>query len=259
MLAGMVPMQAFAEDGVQEEVTCETHVFDKQDPDAAYLCTKANYDRSAVYYTSCSVCGLSSAGLPEQSTFAYGKPGDGYYSVVSGNQWQTAPGIKERELILNDNDTGTRRQAVHVMEVDVTNPYASILPSYMGMNPTPGNYKLGTMSKQAAWVEKNMGLNVVGAMNTCLSWYDSSYYEQNPDKKYEPIGILIIRHRILRRAFHGRNSLHSEPDPHRAAAGCERSLLSGILLPGRGTGSVPGGEQGKELLCGGLCELLHRR
>ena len=94
-------------------------------------------------------------------------------------------------MILN-NSTGERRQAVHVMQVDISDPYASILPSYMGMNPTPGNFKLGTMSQHAGWVEQNMGLNVVGGMNTCLSWYDSAYYDEHPDRKNEPLGILVI-------------------------------------------------------------------
>ncbi len=117
--------------------------------------------------------------------------GDGYYSIISETNWDIAPGIAETEYILN-NDAGSRRQVVHVMEVDLSNPSASILPSYMGMNPTHGNFQLGTMSKQAAWVEENMGLNVVGAMNTSLSWYDSDYYVQNPDMVGEPTGLLII-------------------------------------------------------------------
>ena len=168
-----------------------THSFTADVVNKEYACTKPTYDTAASYYRSCIVCGLSSQGTGGESTFTSGRPGDGYYSVVSKQDWDTAPGITESEMILN-NSTGERRQAVHVMQVDISDPYASILPSYMGMNPTPGNFKLGTMSQHAGWVEQNMGLNVVGGMNTCLSWYDSAYYDEHPDRKNEPLGILVI-------------------------------------------------------------------
>lgn len=168
-----------------------THSFTAEVAAKEYACTGATYDIAATYYRSCIVCGMSSEGTGGESTFTSGRPGDGYYSVVTKQDWDTAPGITESEIILN-NSTGERRQAVHVMQVDISDPYASILPSYMGMNPTPGNFKLGTMSQQANWVEENMGLNVVGAMNTCLSWYDSAYYDEHPERKNEPLGILVI-------------------------------------------------------------------
>ena len=167
------------------------HTFEASVAEKKYLHTPANYDKAAVYYKSCTECGISSVGFLAESTFEHGVPGDGYYNVITKNEWDIAPGIVESEIILN-NGSGDRRQVMHVMEVDINNPYASILPSYMGMNPTLGNYQTGTMSQQAAWVEQNLGLNVVGAMNTCLSWYDSEYYQQNPHLKGEPLGILII-------------------------------------------------------------------
>ena len=176
---------------ITNPVEKSAHNFTAEVASKEYQCADATYDTAATYYRSCIVCGLSSSGTGGESTFVSGTPGDGYYSVVSKKDWDTAPGITESEIILN-NSTGERRQAVHVMQVDISDPYASILPSYMGMNPTPGNFKLGTMSQQANWVEKNMGLNVVGAMNTCLSWYTGDYYEQNPDRKNEPLGILVI-------------------------------------------------------------------
>ncbi len=167
------------------------HTFTAKVADKKYICTPANYEKAAVYYHSCSECGVSSEGFLAESTFEHGVPNDGYYNVITKSDWDIAPGITESEIILN-NSNGDRRQVMHVMEVDINNPYAHILPSYMGMNPTLGNYQTGTMSQQAAWVEQNLGLNVVGAMNTCLSWYDSDYYKENPHLKGEPLGILVI-------------------------------------------------------------------
>ena len=156
-----------------------------------YLCTKETYSKPATYYYSCGCCGASSKGTEYEATFEYGRPGDGYYNVVTQKNWDIAPGITETELVLN-NEAGERRQVVHIMEVDISNPYAEVMPSYMGMNPTVGNYKLGTLYNQAKWIEDNMDLNIVGGMNTSLSWYDSDYYAQHPELVGEPIGTLVI-------------------------------------------------------------------
>ena len=116
---------------------------------------------------------------------------DGYYNVISKNDYDIAPGIVESEIVLN-NDDGTRRQVLHVMEADVTNPYVTVIPSSKGMIPTPGKYGVQIMSEQAAWAEANGYGNVVGAMNISLSWYDSEYYDQHPELVGEPLGYLIL-------------------------------------------------------------------
>ena len=167
------------------------HDFSAAVVDNKYLKESINYNHADIYYKSCTMCGASSEGSDEEETFSNGYAGDGYYSVVSKKDYDTAPGIKESEIVLN-NDNGNRRQVMHVMEADISNEYVSILPSYMGMNPTEGNYSTAGISKQAEWVEKNMGLNVVGGMNTALSWYDSEYYQTNPNKKGEPLGVFVV-------------------------------------------------------------------
>ena len=165
------------------------HDFSACVAEADYLYSAATYESPALYYKSCS-CGLSSVGTLYEAFFEDGRPGDGYYSVVSRKDWDIAPGIKESEIVLNEA-SGTRRQVMRVMEVDTSDPYVSVLPSYMGMNPTPGNYRTAPMTEQAVWVRDNMGLNVVGGMNTCLTWYDSDFYLENPHLIGEPLGILI--------------------------------------------------------------------
>ena len=53
---------------------------------------------------------------------------DGYYNLISKKDWELAPGIKESEIVLN-NDAGSHRQVAHVVEVDLNNPYTKVIPS----------------------------------------------------------------------------------------------------------------------------------
>ena len=77
-----------------------------------------------------------------------------YYKVISNKNWELAPGIVESEIILN-NDSGDRRQVMHVVEVDIHNEYTKVIPSSKGMVPTAGKYGVQTMDKQAAYAEEN--------------------------------------------------------------------------------------------------------
>ncbi len=112
---------------------------------------------------------------------------DDYYNLISKKDWDIAPGITESEIILN-NDSGSYRQVLHVMEADLNNEYVKVINSYMGMKPQYGDYKIGPMSQQAAYAEANGYGNVVGAMNTTLSWY-SGYQE---DRINEPLGFIMV-------------------------------------------------------------------
>ncbi len=117
---------------------------------------------------------------------------DDYYNVISKQDYQIAPGIVESEIVLN-NDDGSRRQVLFVMEADLNNEYVKVINSYNGMVPEYGNYKTGVMSEQAAYAEANGYGNVVGAMNTCLSWY-TNYSE---DRVGEPLGFIMLDAEIL--------------------------------------------------------------
>jgi len=116
---------------------------------------------------------------------------DDYYKLVSKKDYELAPGITEAEIVLN-NDAGSHRQVAHVVEVDLNNPYAKVIPSYKGMIPTEGEYGTQAMSQQAAWAEKNGYGNVVAAMNLSLSWYDSAYYVEHPEFVGEPLGYMVL-------------------------------------------------------------------
>lgn len=114
-----------------------------------------------------------------------------YYKTISHKTYELAPGVLEREVVLN-NASGTHRQVSHVVEVDIHNEYTKVIPSYKGMIPTPGSYGVEIMSKQAAYAEANGYGNVVAAMNLSLSWYDSQYYLDNPHLVGEPLGYMIL-------------------------------------------------------------------
>ena len=74
---------------------------------------------------------------------------DDYYNLISKKDWDIAPGITESEIILN-NDSGSYRQVLHVMEADLNNEYVKVINSYMGMKPQYGDYKIAPMSQLAA-------------------------------------------------------------------------------------------------------------
>ena len=95
---------------------------------------------------------------------------EGYYNVISKKDFVVSPGVQESEIVL-DNDAGSRRQVLHVMEADPKNENVGILPHYSNMeNPNDeSKYKVITTSKHAEQAVAD-GYNVVGAMNTALSW-----------------------------------------------------------------------------------------
>lgn len=114
---------------------------------------------------------------------------DGYYNIISKNDWDIAPGIKESEIVLN-NDAGNMRQVIHLMEADISNPYTRVISSYTNMDTS--KYAISTIPDHAAYIENVWGENVVGAMNTCLSWYNSGAYAQDPSRVNEPLGFMMV-------------------------------------------------------------------
>lgn len=114
---------------------------------------------------------------------------DDYYDIISKKDWDIAPGITETEIVLN-NQAGDRRQVVHLMQADISNPYTRVISSYTNMDTS--NYAISTIPEHAAFIEEEWGENVVGAMNTCLSWYNSAAYAQDPSRVNEPLGFMMV-------------------------------------------------------------------
>ena len=101
---------------------------------------------------------------------------DGYYNVISTKDYVLVPGAAvESEIVLN-NAAGTRRQVLHVIEVDPSNPDVSIVPGYYQIDKdleNEANWSHKELTEMAKYYENNLGYNIVGGMNTDL--YYNSY------------------------------------------------------------------------------------
>ena len=103
-----------------------------------------------------------------------------YFTVISANTYDLAPGAVEHEIVLNNAD-GNDRKVAHVFEVDTKNEDLEVMPGYYGidkLNPDDlaGDRAIWTdkqLSQTVAYYENELGYNVVGAMNTALA-YDSN-------------------------------------------------------------------------------------
>ena len=115
---------------------------------------------------------------------------NGYYNVISKKDYVLVPGAAvESDIVLN-NASGTRRQEVHVMEIDPSNPDISIIPGYYGIDKFDPDDKSTWHAKQLSetikYYEDTFGYNVVGGMNTDLC------YENDSAK-----GFLVFNHQVL--------------------------------------------------------------
>ena len=101
---------------------------------------------------------------------------DGYYNLISKKDYVLVPGAAvESEIVLN-NATGTRRQVLHIIEVDPSNPDVSIVPGYYQIDKDltkEENWSHKELTEMAKYYEDKLGYNIVGGMNTDL--YYSSY------------------------------------------------------------------------------------
>ncbi len=101
---------------------------------------------------------------------------NGYYNQISRKDYVLVPGAAyEYEMVLN-NDAGTRRQVIHVIEVDPSNPDVSIVPGYYQIDKDlddEANWSHKELTEMARYYENNLGYNIIGGMNTDL--YYSSY------------------------------------------------------------------------------------
>ena len=103
---------------------------------------------------------------------------NGYYNVISKKDYVLVPGAAvESEIVLN-NATGTRRQVLHIIEVDPSNPDVSIVPGYKEIDKlaedpkNESNWGHQELTEMAKYYEENLGYNIVGGMNTDL-YYDT--------------------------------------------------------------------------------------
>ena len=124
-----------------------------------------------------------------------------YYNVISKKDWTLVPGAAtETEIVLNNSD-GNRRQVMHVLECDPSNPDISIIPGYYNIDKDitdVNNWAAAGMTDMAAKYEKELGYNVVCGMNTALA------YDNNA-----PYSYLVYNGNVLVDAKGGVNNFHS--------------------------------------------------
>ena len=100
---------------------------------------------------------------------------NGYYKIISKKDYTLVPGAAiEYEMVLN-NEAGTRRQVIHVIEVDPSNPDVSIVPGYNQIDKDlsdQANWSHKELTDMAKYYEDELGYNIVGGMNTDL-YYDT--------------------------------------------------------------------------------------
>jgi len=100
---------------------------------------------------------------------------NGYYNVISKKDYVLVPGAAvESEIVLN-NAAGNRRQVIHVIEVDPSNPDVSIVPGYNQIDKDltdEANWSHKELTEMAKYYEQTLGYNIVGGMNTDL-YYDT--------------------------------------------------------------------------------------
>ena len=99
---------------------------------------------------------------------------DNYYTILSEKEYVLCDGAVEKDIVIN-NESGSRRQVLHVIEVDPNNTNVEILPAYYGIDKDltdSSNWSAQTMEVQMDYYRDQLGYNVVAGMNTALA-YDS--------------------------------------------------------------------------------------
>ena len=102
---------------------------------------------------------------------------NGYYTVISKKDYTLVPGAAyESEIVLN-NSNGNRRQVMHIVELDPSNPDVSIVPGYnkIDLDTTDvNNQTAAKVTDMAAYYEDVLGYNVVAGMNTDLTYTNNA-------------------------------------------------------------------------------------
>ncbi|MCI8387080.1 MAG: hypothetical protein HFE63_01265, partial [Clostridiales bacterium] len=126
---------------------------------------------------------------------------NGYYNVISKKDYVLVPGAAiETEMVIN-NDAGDRRQVMHIVEVDPSNPDISIIPGYYGIDKDLSkveNHSAMKLTDTAKYYEDVLGYNVVAGMNTALA-YDCN----------APFSYLVYNGKVLVDHNNKINDFHS--------------------------------------------------
>ena len=83
-------------------------------------------------------------------------------SMTSKTEYAVAPGVTETRITTNDS-TGLNQNTAYVLEVDMSNPYTSIIAGYKDYDGS--NYGFARVRDQAYAAEAKRGVNVVAGVN----------------------------------------------------------------------------------------------
>jgi len=105
------------------------------------------------------------------------------FTTISRTDYTLADGATESALVVQ-NGAGTNN-TVHVIEVDMSSPSVSVMPTYKGIDiekdlSDSDNWGTQKLSEQAAHFETDLGLDVLGGINVNNHFSDHS-----------PFGILV--------------------------------------------------------------------
>ncbi len=139
-----------------------------------------------VLFMLLSALPMSAFALDEPAQSSNATDTEKYFNVISRKDYTLAPGATESTIILNDA-TGANQNIGYAIEVDLSNPAVTLMSGYSNMDPS--YWIQQTTSMQCAAAEEKLGVNVIGAINTNLSWASN-----------EPIGMLVINGEVYHEA-----------------------------------------------------------
>jgi len=188
MLAGYVPVNAFATEieettGTLEETTTEVVEETMGDEEITTEVEEGTTETLEVVTEEVSEVAAVETVVEQNEELVADTPiktGDkigtnGYYKVLSKKEYDLVPGAAtETEMVIN-NATNDRRQVLHIIEVDPSNPDVSIVPGYHQIDKDVTQEKYWShkeLTLMAEYYENNLGYNIVGGMNTDL-YYDT--------------------------------------------------------------------------------------
>ena len=143
--------------------------------------------------------------MPASAFGAQGRTSDGNI-VVSDKKYEIAPGIIEREYIVNNKDL-TAQQSGHVLEVKLGED-AEIAVGYNNDNieaiKSGTNWRMLETTKQAQAMETSRGVNVVGAVN-------GDFFDMSNGR---PRGALVMDGTVIQKSSYPCFYIDKDNVPH---------------------------------------------
>lgn len=129
--------------------------------------------------------------MPASAFGGQGRTSDGNI-VISDKKYEVAPGIVEREYIVNNQDLSAQ-QSGHVLEVKLGED-AEIIAGYNDYNvdaiKSGTNWNMRRTTEQAQAVETSRGVNVVGAVN-------GDFFDMSNGR---PRGVLVMNGTVIQKS-----------------------------------------------------------